>query len=54
LQKGRIKPKKKKKNLKITIYNPAKQNRKPKLELKPTQNINQLRRLKKCRKNKST
>ncbi len=51
LQKWRSKPKFLKK--KITNYNPVKQNKKPKLELKPTQNINQLRRLKKSRRNKS-
>jgi len=47
------KKKKKTNNLKITNYNPTKQNRKPKLDLKPTQNINQLRRLRKSRRNES-
>jgi hypothetical protein len=50
---GRASTNKRTKNLKITNYNRAKQNKKPKLELKPTQNINQLRRVKKSRRNKS-
>jgi len=50
---GQAPKKKKTNNLKITNYNPTKQNRKPKLDLKPTQNINQLRRLRKSRRNES-
>jgi hypothetical protein len=44
---GGSKPKAKKHNLKITNYKPCKKSKKPKLESRITQNISQLKNLKK-------